>query len=765
MPILSVCIFTDQPSDRLATMLAPLREVADEIVVAVDDRSVDPRLDRLDGVADVTSLMPFRWPLEANLESLHALCSGDWILRLDGDEVPSAELLRTLAAGAWRADVTHCGIVRKWLVDDGDHWIAQNPWYPDVQWRLYRNDPDLLSYSNLAHSAVQTEGPSRVLTAPIYHLDLVDTPLQVRQEKARRYFRNRPELRTQGGLAMSSYYTPELAPGPLRTEPVPHEDRAFIAAVRTHEMSPPPLVLQAVSPCDPVATGGGRSCSVEVAHVDDRGYRSTHLEVLVTITNTGTEPFGPTGAWPIRIGAQWMTAAGELTGLDETRVDLEVDLGPGQAATVLMLVRTPPTAGAFRLSVGALIEGVEWVARAPIESFTSVRQPTVTMVGGYSIHRHLGDDLITRAFIERITDGCPDATLVLLADEARALEERFGVPAVANAAAVHAGNTRKGLFGEMSVERALRAPSGSGDTEFAEAIRESTAFVIVAAGSLASRYADSIIWPRLIEAESAHAAGVPVVVVSSGLGPFTNQADRAAVRRLLGIASRVFLRDSKAQRAALGLGIDSAKLEVLPDAASGIEPALEPQLAEFMDAHGLTGQEYLVASVRADDSSEILSLVAQSIIAASSAVSGPVVLMPHCASIWIDDRPALKEVAGMLPDGIQLIHLDDIPADIVAADLVRNAAASVGTRFHNGVLSASVGRPSVIVCADAYDRLRAGGLRRTPKSRIVTVSRYRRGLRGRIRRAFRGQGKPVRTPDPDPATAAIVGYLAAPRDP
>lgn len=764
MPSLTVCVFANQPAARLAAALAPFRAVADEVVVVIDDRVPEPQLEALDGVADSVSVLPFVWPLERNLEHLHSLCSGDWILRLDGDEVPSTALLDVLAGDAWHHGVTHCGVTRRWVADDGVSWIARNPWYPDVQWRLVRNDPGLVSHSTLVHEPARIQGPGRVLVAPLYHLDLVDNDLPTRRAKTRRYFRERPELRTEGGLSMGSYYTPELVVAPRRSEPIPPEDLALVQAARAG------IVIRSMTRVTPdpeqapIDLSPGRSMSVEVTHVDELVYQGTNLEVLVTFTNTGTERIGPSGEAPIRLGAQWMTSTGE-TLPQEARGDLPGDIAPAGQATVLMRVPVPP-AGVNQLRAGALVEGVQWVSWAPGVKITSIEQPTITIVGGYSIHRHLGDDLIVRTLIERLTDACPDARLRLLANDAAPLQERFGVPAVQDATIAHAGNVNAGMRVEASITEILathrrrRAEGIAGDTniyDFTDTIRESDVFVIAAAGSLAGRYRNATLLPRLIEAEIAHEARVPIVIASSGFGPFSNLADRRAAQRLFGIAARIFPRDPFSRRGMMELGVPARRIALLPDAATGIEPGPVGEVEHLLASNGIpASQPYLVASVRADDPSDTLALVAESVLTASEALDLPVVLMPHCASVHLDDRPPMNQVMGMLGDRVTVVALDDIPPDVVAADLVRNAVVSVGSRFHNGVLSASGGKPSILICDSEYDLDRARGLGRLAGARILAVSRDTQHLQQRIREIVRQPATPVRTPDPDPATSSIL---------
>src|SRR5262245_53466831 len=93
---LSVNCMTRGPGARVAAQLALLRAVADEILVAVDDRA-EPEVARaLSGVADRMIAFPYADPVDRPLAWLHRECRGDWVLTVDDDEVAGAALIERL---------------------------------------------------------------------------------------------------------------------------------------------------------------------------------------------------------------------------------------------------------------------------------------------------------------------------------------------------------------------------------------------------------------------------------------------------------------------------------------------------------------------------------------------------------------------------------------------------------------------------------------------------------------------------------------------
>ena len=117
---LSVLVPTREPASRVAALLAPLRDSADEVVVGVDHRIPVDELGGYQAIAD--RLVRFEHSgSDRGLAWLHAQCSGEWILLLAGDEVVSTELADALPSLCSRA--RHPPVLVSYALDMAG-WIA-----------------------------------------------------------------------------------------------------------------------------------------------------------------------------------------------------------------------------------------------------------------------------------------------------------------------------------------------------------------------------------------------------------------------------------------------------------------------------------------------------------------------------------------------------------------------------------------------------------------------------------------------------------------
>jgi hypothetical protein len=393
---------TAEPPAQVAAMLRRLRGVADEIVVAADSRVDVGLLDAYDGVADRVVRFDFRPPVDRPRAWLADQCSGDWLLSIDGDEVPGAELVEALPELLVAGDVVQYWLPRRWLFPDTAGWLGELPWWPDFQLRLLRNDATRAARAE-PHAGFVAVLPARHVTAPLYHLDCVVNDAEVRAAKARRYEAEMPGLRAYGGGQLNAVlYAPErwAATGP---RPVPAADRAILddvlaararglaAAAAAGPAGPEPATASPrLAPDEEIdARASSRSLvegdyRVALSLLDGDGdgdgdgdsdgdggdsgpprVRLTpgeHRPLYVTVENQGGAvwPWGLDQHPQLRVSYHWRGPDGRIVVHDGHRSPLPCPIPPGEPTIVPTWVEAPASPGQYLLEIDLVHEHVRW---------------------------------------------------------------------------------------------------------------------------------------------------------------------------------------------------------------------------------------------------------------------------------------------------------------------------------------------------------------------------------------------------------------------
>ena len=213
-------------------ILTLLRPVVDEVVLGVDSRASDRILGACGDLVDRAYAYRFETTVEQYVASLHHRCSGDWIFRIDDDEVPSAALLEQLPEIA--KDRRHSLVLlpMRHLFPTRDRFITSHPWHPDYHARIARNVTGLWTFRGRSHTDIQVLGERRrVPEAPLYHLHFADPDTEARLATARRRDSAAPGRSTES-FNVNAVSVPELWTG-LETAAVPERDRHAIEQVAT----------------------------------------------------------------------------------------------------------------------------------------------------------------------------------------------------------------------------------------------------------------------------------------------------------------------------------------------------------------------------------------------------------------------------------------------------------------------------------------------------------------------------------------------------
>ena len=447
MSTLSAIVVTRHPSERAIELLRTVRGVVDELVVAVDDRAGEGGLGALEELADTVALFEFTSSIERQWEWIASLATGDWILWLDDDELPSPALVASLRGLVEATDVTHYLLRRTWIWPDAAEALSEPPWDPDLSPRLYRADPALVWYPGILHVPVKHIGPSRLVDEPLYHVDLVHNTEQSRRAKAARYELLRPGLRVAGRPQNEAVYLPEDRSNRPATVAVPDGDREAIERFLSSSCDP----IDARPPTRPVTHGTAEMIAAAYrgasdAVVDDGAIElvgpidpvlaGVERSVEVRVENRGSDWWAPGGfhVSDVFVSYRWYAPDGAIVAGEGLRTPLPVGVPPGGSELVAVDVIPPSDPGRYSLGLDLVREHVHWFGCELRVDVDVLRVPTVGVLVDPA-------DLSTAVDVARVlTEAVPGARLTLLARDPGSTSAATGYPAAADPTAEALGD-------------------------------------------------------------------------------------------------------------------------------------------------------------------------------------------------------------------------------------------------------------------------------------------------------------------------------------
>ncbi len=365
---LSVAVMTAGPGPRVTATLEVLRPLADEIIVAVDDRAPAEVFADVAAIADRVISYPFRHPVDRPLPWLFRACRSEWMLTLDDDEVPSVALLEALPGLLDDDRIVHYSLPRRWVYPDTRTFLDDEPWQPDYQPRLFRTDARLIRFSDDLHRPIVPRGPGRFAREPIWHLDAVLRTQEERRAKADHYEAMRPGMRAAGRALNYAFYVPEARPD-ARLSPLPAADRTLLelllaagrpgALPRAETARVTREEIDAFWPAHRSLQSGELHVLVEPRPFAAGEERA--VDVLVRNTSMQTWQWGRTALATIRCASWWD---------DDDRTSaiwtpLPSPLAPGEAMVAPVHVRAPSAPGPHRLHIDLVHEDVGWLEVDP----------------------------------------------------------------------------------------------------------------------------------------------------------------------------------------------------------------------------------------------------------------------------------------------------------------------------------------------------------------------------------------------------------------
>ena len=321
---LTLLVMAFNVEKKLARILSDVQDVADELVVGIDDTTTDATAEVARQFTENVHPIPHAGffgrgrPEDLNaVECMLPYCHGDWLLRIDHDETLSSHwhdrnYVNGLLDDRW---ATQYWIPRRMVVPPGDRFICGGVWYPDYQIRLYRNIPSLVEFNRKPHERPRIAGERRYLADSwILHWKN-DYPIYDEQT-----------IRTR---SLDYIYPSPSAPanGPNH---------------------------------------GPFCASLEVLDYPNQVRANSQEPVLVSITNRSGELIWPTSDFirpaNILLSWHWFTAGEprKIYHWDGERLDLPRRLAPGETASRFMTVTVPHVPGEYLLQPDLVQEDVAW---------------------------------------------------------------------------------------------------------------------------------------------------------------------------------------------------------------------------------------------------------------------------------------------------------------------------------------------------------------------------------------------------------------------
>lgn len=340
---------------------------ADEIVIGVDRSSTDATQDICGRYADKLFRLEPIGTSERALAWLNEQCSGDWILRLDDDELPSAGFVEALPRLMRDRNYTHYWLPRRWVIgDDRSRWISEHPWWPDWQVRLFRNIPSLVSFPGQLHTDYDVQGAGGYFSeGSLYHYALVERDEEQRRRKVAQY-----ECISPGNSKPWYYFPNESA---VVTRAIPTDDAPWLRGSepgpRAGRLTTRPLVVTDVSLAEmrraekkDVDFPGLYQATVDCLECPSVIVAGRRHPVELRLRNDSPYewPSPGLGTPEIMLSYHWLHSTREPHRSLGVRTRLPRTLRPGDTVKVIADVLAPWQSGQFFLQWDPLIENVTW---------------------------------------------------------------------------------------------------------------------------------------------------------------------------------------------------------------------------------------------------------------------------------------------------------------------------------------------------------------------------------------------------------------------
>jgi hypothetical protein len=373
LPGISLVMLVNNPAHQVAAIAGIFKNYVDEILIGVDHRVDVKTLGPILEVADRCLRVQFDTGY-ANSGWLIKRAHHEWVIVVDGDEVPSQALLRRLKSiPTLNGRATHAYVQRRWVWPTSNQYIVQDPWRDDPQLRIVKRDARILNWPTSIHESPKVDGTGVHIPESLYHLDLLANAVEAREQKVETY--ETYSTRKHPGLDVSinrAYYLPEHLPmqPPLKAIDtidlvnVQHVLNTALLETSSSYVSDIEVVTTSDLATDASSVGYSVTeyeCSLQVLEVPTQF--STHIptRVSIVVTNTGSWPYQPyRGDGGVAVGWHIHSQDGNVFVQDAGRSPLTIILEPQESVVLQCEIVIPNNLHQFAVKFDLVEEGYAW---------------------------------------------------------------------------------------------------------------------------------------------------------------------------------------------------------------------------------------------------------------------------------------------------------------------------------------------------------------------------------------------------------------------
>jgi hypothetical protein len=332
---------THDLSEEAMPWMVEARSIFDELVIFIDEKRVTPgSVARAQKVATHVHRHTADTWYEWDLGAMARQCESDWVFIIERDEQLSPEWQQS----QWRqiletTQLTHLWAPRRWTVS-GDRYIKCEPWWPDFQLRLLRNNLDGTVFPTRLHDPIRVPGPGGSLSnLAIHHHALWLCSRRTREDRVRYY----EQLRPSG--ALGHYYLYEDYSPPVVSLP---------DAVKLD-------IAKEVGWMDVIEPEIISNLSIELSGVPNAVQISDLFWLDAKVANPTNRHLCALPPFPVRLAYHWINkVTGQIVVFDGNRSGLFPGIPANASMQYRMLIIAPTEPGKYILQTTMVQDGVRW---------------------------------------------------------------------------------------------------------------------------------------------------------------------------------------------------------------------------------------------------------------------------------------------------------------------------------------------------------------------------------------------------------------------